>query len=429
METDLAQRLKERLPWLKEAGEIAGLVETWPAEEEPGAWVERIAELMAIDYVSGIHIDPNGSGGLLKVEVDGVSFAAVPLDAEAHEELLREIAARAGMDPDSAGQIAGDGYLWCEEGEAERDLLVTMALALEGPLVSINRARRQADKTAFMKDWPAQAIQVTQAIDPHPQGLILFCHRPWSAAYSTMQQWLIADASSESRSAHISDGPVVMPQSDNVFSMRVDSTRADWEVTINNAIALNCMGIGLAGRDDDETLRQSVLTAMNGSFTFTNTSRLSVIDSLLWAFSGRVIDPALVAQILVAVIGTVNLRFVCPKCAEKDSPDPALLARLAAAGINELPKGKWLRGKGCAACNKVGYTPPNEKLQPLVEAIYIDSELAQLCASQPGREVVLAAMRERGFRSYFDQAFELAQQGKTTLQEAVRVGLTRRAGL
>ncbi|MGB7442885.1 MAG: hypothetical protein WA919_17615 [Coleofasciculaceae cyanobacterium] len=89
--------------------------------------------------------------------------------------------------------------------------------------------------------------------------------------------------------------------------------------------------------------------------------------------------------------------------------------------------GKWVEGQGCSECYGTGYMP-RQRLT-VVEAAYIDQSLANLLASQPSKNQLSSAIADGGFQTYFEQAFQFAQQGMTTLQEAIRVGLARRSEL
>jgi len=133
-----------------------------------------------------------------------------------------------------------------------------------------------------------------------------------------------------------------------------------------------------------------------------------------------------VALSLHLVLAQRLVRTVCPGCAEPHSPDPHEHSWLRNALASDpeqdadavLAARPWRRGQGCAECNQTGYTGRTgvyefiEMTQELVEAMNNDDPVR---FTQAGR-------RQMAGRTLRRDALRLALTGRTTVDEAMRVG-------
>lgn len=236
-----------------------------------------------------------------------------------------------------------------------------------------------------------------------------------------------AEHSDGARFACVTESFNTLPLQDDITSVCVTTDRAAWERALCALVAQDIDAYALSGRDERETTTQAVLTALEDRAVLVSVSFPLVVDTLLWLHSELRVDAALVAQVLLGVVGAYKgFKKVCSHCCEEYQPEKSSLTTLKEQGIELSPDDKWMRGRGCEQCNQSGYKPSAERI---AEAIYIDRELAQLCAARPSREVLVRALSERGFRSYLEQMMDYARQGDATLEEVIRIGMARKADL
>jgi hypothetical protein len=279
--------------------------------------------------------------------------------------------------------------------------------------------------------WPEQARQALQQMRRHPQGLIVFFNHSWSTQRSEMVRVLhvwARELQGEGRFAYVTDNPPHVPAGEAVIHVRVDGSRPGWEAVLRVLVAQGFDVIALAGRNAREVASQAALTALEDRMVLVNVSLPALLKVLLWLFSQLRVDAEQVAEQLVGLLGTRRLRRVCPHCAAPQPADATVVSRLEAEGVTPIEPENWVRGTGYQHCHGVGFTP-NEGWFDLAEAVYVDHELARLCATRPEPPALWAALAERGFRTYLEQAVEMANQGHTAIQEAFRVGLARRVDL
>jgi MSHA biogenesis protein MshE len=125
----------------------------------------------------------------------------------------------------------------------------------------------------------------------------------------------------------------------------------------------------------------------------------------------------MVAMSLQVVVAQRLVRLVCESCGEP-CPPTAQEQQWLRTAVGELAgTGRFRTGRGCNQCNGTGYLGRTgvyemlEMTQPVVEA-----------ASQPDPALFIAAARRQlQGATLMDHAVALALEGRTTVNEAMRV--------
>jgi len=130
----------------------------------------------------------------------------------------------------------------------------------------------------------------------------------------------------------------------------------------------------------------------------------------------------MVALSLHLVLAQRLVRTLCSHCAEPHTPDARehawLRLALASDADTVLATHPWKRGRGCGECNQTGYNGRSgvyefiEMTQELVEAMNDDDPVR---FTQAGR-------RQMAGRTLRRDALRLAAAGRTSIDEAMRVG-------
>jgi type II secretory ATPase GspE/PulE/Tfp pilus assembly ATPase PilB-like protein len=439
MQCQLLDKLRRSMPKVDNAAEIMKLLALWTQDDAADVQVSRLLELARQRHVSHVYIDASPEGGRILLRVDGLVLPAFALSPCQFQALLCAMAAHAQMAVTEGNTQNAEGLIRGEPAQEGATFRVGLLRTFSGPQLTLRALPTQFHHSLAPRErWPEQASNAAELMKQYPCGLIVFCYRGRSTYFETMGEWLYGLANGGGRYVLVTDAPNTWPLHENVFQLRLEGSEESWERELRAATAQDFDVVAIAGRNDDDAIRRAVLTTFEDHFVLVNTSRASVLDTLMWMMSDLPIGADRVSQILVGLIGTYCARRICPRCARVQSPADLELPIpgwgatplrdvLKTHGLGALPEGEWLWGEGCEECNRTGYVLPSRELLPLVEAIHIDWELANVCSSRPRRQELQAALAARGFRTYFEQAFDLAQSGRTTIQEAVRVGLARRA--
>ena len=164
---------------------------------------------------------------------------------------------------------------------------------------------------------------------------------------------------------------------------------------------------------DQETLRIAIQAALTGHLVLSTLHTNSAIASI-----GRMLDMGiedyLISGALVAIQGQRLIRKICQSCKEEVVPDSTVLEDLVA----HLPKNpKFYKGKGCAVCGGSGYAGR----EMISEVLTVSEKISRMIANGATNEQLIEQAIKEGFFSMFQDGIQKALQGKTTIEEVVRV--------
>jgi type II secretory ATPase GspE/PulE/Tfp pilus assembly ATPase PilB-like protein len=126
------------------------------------------------------------------------------------------------------------------------------------------------------------------------------------------------------------------------------------------------------------------------------------------------IEPYLVASTLEAVVAQRLVRFVCPECDKTFTPHNRDQLQKEFGGI--LPP-ELHRGAGCEKCQGIGYLGRMGIFEQMV--VTEDIRLA-ITEGRPHSKIRELAMKN-GMKTLREDGFRYILQGKTTVEELLRV--------
>ena len=110
------------------------------------------------------------------------------------------------------------------------------------------------------------------------------------------------------------------------------------------------------------------------------------------------------------------MRKVCPKCRQRYEPPEHLLRGL---GIRPeiAKKANFMKGKGCAHCNKTGY----RGRMGIFELMGMSSQIREMSFRGEPHQNMRKVARKQGMRTLFEDGMIKALKGMTTLDEVLRI--------
>jgi type IV pilus assembly protein PilB len=169
---------------------------------------------------------------------------------------------------------------------------------------------------------------------------------------------------------------------------------------------------------DEETAQMAVRAAMTGHLVFstlhTNTA-LGAIPRL----SDMKVEPLLITDTVIAVIGQRLARMACSNCREMTPCPPHRMRELEIAAQREgMPfNGMVATVKGCVKCRFRGY----HGRQALFEILEITKEVQEHILHKRQGEELMEAARSAGMRSMFEDGLRRVLLGQMTYEELDRV--------
>ena len=116
---------------------------------------------------------------------------------------------------------------------------------------------------------------------------------------------------------------------------------------------------------------------------------------------------------MVGVVAQRLVRRVCEKCRAPVKPPAELLSELGIA----RGQGKFFHGAGCAACGGTGY----HGRVGIFEVLEVNEKVRDMISARASAEDMARAIRGAGMGSLREDAIRKATEGRTTLEEAMRI--------
>jgi type IV pilus assembly protein PilB len=157
----------------------------------------------------------------------------------------------------------------------------------------------------------------------------------------------------------------------------------------------------------------AVLAALTGhlvlSTLHTNDSSGAVVRLLDMG-----VAPYKVAASLVGVLAQRLLRGVCPECKTSHYPTREFLDSIGYEGDH---RHAFVRGQGCPQCHDTGH----QGRRGIYELLTFDGEVRESVAHNASLVEMRQHLQRQEMPNLFAQAMQLAEEGETSLDEAIRV--------
>jgi len=164
---------------------------------------------------------------------------------------------------------------------------------------------------------------------------------------------------------------------------------------------------------DQETLRIAIQAALTGHMVISTLHTNSAVSAI-----GRMMDMGiesyLISGAVVAIQGQRLVRKICQSCKEE-----TMLSETMWKDIKSfVPENtKFYKGKGCPVCNDSGYVGR----EMISEVLTVSDKLSTMIANGATKDVLEKQALEEGFFSMFQDGLQKARDGKTTVEEIIRV--------
>lgn len=430
MYDELLDTLNTRIPQVEGSAEIAMMIRSMSLDGPRGSMLDHLLTLASLSSVTHVFLNelPDGNA-LLRLRIDGLVIAARMLPSSSYTDILAEVVDRLNIGSLDNTVLFRDGVIASTDKDAPGRFWLGLLQTSTGPQLTLQALHQGALSTPW-EDWPESSRRDIEKMRRHPCGLMLFCSRGWSTSSGMMLKWLCSLATGGGRYAYVTDGPIKTRLPDSISHVRMTGQTESMGAALRALVAQDCDVIALGCRNAKEAVWEAVQTSLEDRLVLANLPSNGVLDTLSWLTSDSGIDSRQVGQVLIGIVGEPRVfRRVCPHCSGHETADPASLATLTANNITTSAEEHWLQSPGCSECNQTGFVPRYGEWLSTVETVYVDSDLARMLLLHPTDAELSKALAERGFRSHFEQGVDIARQGLTTLQEALRIGLARRADL
>jgi len=374
----------------------------------------NVALLTSIkDGASDIHIEPEKRGTRVRYRIDGVLRDLMKPPAGMHAAIISRVKVIGKMDI-AEKRMPQEGRVRIVAEGREIDLRVSSMPTLLGEKVCI-RILDKANLRVRLEDlgFRSDALDSFQRVLRQPHGLVLVTGPTGSGKTTTLYSALDLIRSPELNILTVED-PVEY-QLDGINQINVqESIGFNFARCLRSILRQDPDVIMVGEIRDQETARVAVQAALTGHLVLA-TLHTNDAPGAVARLLDMGIESYLLSSALNGVVAQRLARTVCPACATKYYPEGSVLED---AGLTEKAKGRSFRkGAGCPQCHNSGF----KGRFGVYEMMEVTDDLRRLIHRGAATHELRDKLHERGDLSLRDEGVLLAMEGKTSLEEVLRV--------
>jgi type IV pilus assembly protein PilB len=383
------------------------------AEEAPVIKLVNLILMQAVrEGASDVHIEPERDSLCTRFRVDGVLHEIEGPPKHLQSAVISRVKVLAKMDI-AEKRRPQDGRFTIKMENKEIDLRVSTIPTHYGE----NLVMRILDKSSILLKledigFSKEILGKYEELIKRPHGIILVTGPTGSGKTTTLYASL-NKINSISKNIITIEDPIEY-ELEHIRQVQVNP-RAN--VTFANALRSflrqdpDVMMVGEIR--DIETAEIAIQGALTGHLLFSTLHTNDAVSALMRLVDMEV-EPFLVASSIIGIAAQRLVRVICPKCKETFEPGEEVLQGL---GLKDKKEIKLYRSKGCQACRNTGY----KGRLGIFELFILDDEVKEMVMAKASSGEIKKKAVERGMKTLRDDGLEKVLEGKTTLEEVLRV--------
>jgi len=377
---------------------------------------ERLNEILLnalIEGASDIHIEPFENGHRVRYRVDGRLRRISSLNKEDGNSLTARIKVLAGCDI-SEKRLPQDGRHHFQENSRDVDLRVSTLPTVFGEKTVIRILDRKSSQVTLKQlGMAGQNLEWLQEGIRSSHGLVLVTGPTGSGKTTTLYSVL-----DEIVTPEVNVSTVENPVERGVEG--VNQTQINHKAGLTFGRCLRALlrqdpDIIMIGEiRDTETAEIAMEAALTGHLVLAtlHTNDAPGAASRLIQMN---IEPFLVAATLRVVMAQRLVRSLCDLCKAPVTLPPEIREKYGPHGLGEGPH---FRAVGCPSCRGLGY----DRRLGIFEVMRVDEPMQDLISRNPSSYEIRSKALEGGMSTLLMDGIRLVEEGRTTLEEAIRAG-------
>lgn len=373
------------------------------------AEVNRIMRSAVREYASDIHIEPMSGSLKVRNRIDGVLEERLILPKQMHLPIITRIKIIADMDI-AERRLPQDGRVRVKIEGHIMDMRVSTYPTMYGEKVVIRLLTKEKLIDLESLGFNQLQKQIFEKVISFPHGILLVSGPTGSGKTTTLYAALQKINSQDRNIVSIED-----PIENEIPG--INQAQVNIKAGLTFASALRSIlrqdpDVIMVGEiRDRETADMAVRAAITGHLVFSTIHTNTAMGSV-----NRLIDlgvePFMVSSALVGVMSQRLVRVVCQHCKKPIEVDPIKLATL------ELPPDQQVfKGRGCKRCRMSGYSGRTG----LFEIVPMNREMRQMVVNGASEDDLIQVARKEGVPDLREKGKDLVLEGKTTVDEVLRV--------
>ncbi|MCU4675060.1 ATPase, T2SS/T4P/T4SS family [Catenovulum sp. 2E275] len=389
------------------------------AGDEEEATVAKLLNTIFEDAVqvkaSDIHIEPDEKVLRIRQRVDGVLQESVLNEARIAQALVLRLKLMAGLDI-SERRLPQDGRFNIRIRGKNIDIRMSTMPIQHGESV-VMRLLDQSGGVLSLEQtgMPLEILKRVRNVIQRPHGMILVTG-PTGSGKTTTLYGVLSELNQSSHKIITVEDPVEyrLPRINQVqVSPKINLTFAS---VLRTALRQDPDILMVGEMRDTETAEIGLRGALTGHLVLSTLHTNDAISSAI-----RLIDMGapgyLVASSLRAIIAQRLIRKICPDCKAEHHPESHERVWLTGIGKTDMSQQVFFEGKGCQACNYVGY----RGRIGVFEFLEIDENMMNALKRDDTESFSHYAKLSPSFKNLAASALDYAISGTTSVAEVLKL--------
>ena len=363
---------------------------------------------------SDIHIEPFEDRVRIRYRIDGklVEREAVPKRFQG--ALLSRFKILARLDI-AERRRTQDGRIKLTLGTKDLDLRVSVIPTNHGQSIVMRILDKDNIRVSLLQlGFSQRDYKRFTSLIARPNGIILVTG-PTGSGKTTSLYAALNELNTPTRKIITAEDPV------EYYLPGINQVEIKHQIGLDFAAVIRSMlrqapNIILVGEMRDlETAQMGIQASLTGHLVF-STLHTNDAPGAITRLVDMGVPPYLVSSSVIGIMAQRLVRRVCKKCAHPYTPSAA---ELEAARITPemAARGTFLKGKGCAECNKSGY----RGRQAIFELMMMSSKVRELAYKGATTSEIRRAARSEGMHVLYEDGISKVLKGITTVEEVMRV--------
>lgn len=386
--------------------------------DEDSAPVVKLVQLLITEAVkaraSDIHVEPFEDRVRVRYRIDGKLVERDSVPRGLLNAILSRIKILSKIDI-AERRRPQDGRIKVTAGNKELDLRVSVLPSTHGQSVVMRLLDKDNIKVS-LKDlgFNDDDFQAFNGLIRRPNGIILVTG-PTGSGKTTTLYAALNSLNSPDRKIITAEDPV------EYYLAGINQVEVRHGIGLNFARIIKSMlrqapNVILVGEiRDRETAEMAIQASLTGHLVF-STLHTNDAPGAITRMVDVGVPPYLVASSVIAVMAQRLVRRVCSECKQPMQPSESVLQQ-AGIPLKVLERANFVKGKGCAKCNRSGY----KGRQAIFELMQINSKIRELAFKGASTQEIRKAAIANGMKTLYRDGLVKAIKGITTLEEVFRV--------